>query len=71
PAGLQARGENLFLETTASGPALNGNPGLNGLGPVVQGARDGSHGHGVEELVSLLDTQRAYDRNATARSTTE
>ena len=38
PAGLQAKGENLFLETTASGPAQNGTPGLNGLGSVVQGA---------------------------------
>ena len=40
PAGLQARGENLYLETTASGPAQNGTPGLNGLGALQQGALD-------------------------------
>ena len=71
PAGLQARGENLFLETTASGPAQNGNPGLNGLGSVVQGALEGSNVNVVEELVSMIETQRAYEMNAKAISTTD
>ena len=71
PAGLQARGENLFLETTASGPAQNGNPGLNGLGTVVQGALEGSNVNVVEELVSMIETQRAYEMNAKAISTTD
>ena len=70
PAGLQARGENLFLETTASGPAQNGNPGLNGLGTVVQGALEGSNVNVVEEL-SMIETQRAYEMNAKAISTTD
>ena len=71
PAGLQAKGENLFLETTASGPAQNGTPGLNGLGSVVQGALEGSNVNVVEELVAMIETQRAYEMNAKAISTTD
>ncbi len=71
PAGLQAKCENLFLETTASGPAQNGTPGLNGLGSVVQGALEGSNVNVVEELVSMIETQRAYEMNAKAISTTD
>lgn len=71
PAGLQARGENLFLETTASGPAQNGTPGLNGVGTIVQGALEGSNVNVVEELVSMIETQRAYEMNAKAISTTD
>src|SRR5690606_36045761 len=71
PAGLQARGENLYVETTASGPAQNGTPGLNGLGLVEQGALEGSNVNVVEELVSMIETQRAYEMNAKAISTTD
>ncbi|MEN4903388.1 flagellar basal-body rod protein FlgG [Luteimonas sp. TWI1416] len=71
PAGLQARGENLYLETTASGPAQNGTPGLNGLGLIEQGALEGSNVNVVEELVSMIETQRAYEMNAKAISTTD
>ena len=71
PAGLQAKGENLYLETTASGPAQNGTPGLNGVGTVVQGALEGSNVNVVEELVSMIETQRAYEMNAKAISTTD
>jgi len=71
PSGLQARGENLFVETTASGPAQNGTPGLNGIGTVVQGALEGSNVNVVEELVSMIETQRAYEMNAKAISTTD
>jgi flagellar basal-body rod protein FlgG len=71
PAGLQSKGENLYLETTASGPAQNGTPGLNGLGSVVQGALEGSNVNVVEELVSMIETQRAYEMNAKAISTTD
>ncbi len=71
PSGLQARGENLYVETTASGPAQNGTPGLNGLGTVVQGALEGSNVNVVEELVSMIETQRAYEMNAKAISTTD
>ncbi|AUZ55093.1 flagellar basal-body rod protein FlgG [Stenotrophomonas acidaminiphila] len=71
PAGLQAKGENLYLETTASGPAQNGTPGLNGLGGIVQGALEGSNVNVVEELVAMIETQRAYEMNAKAISTTD
>jgi flagellar basal-body rod protein FlgG len=71
PSGLQAKGENLYLETTASGPAQNGTPGLNGLGSVVQGSLEGSNVNVVEELVSMIETQRAYEMNAKAISTTD
>ncbi|MBD9368318.1 flagellar basal-body rod protein FlgG [Xanthomonas sp. XNM01] len=71
PAGLQARGENLYQETAASGPAQNGTPGLNGLGLVEQGALEGSNVNVVEELVSMIETQRAYEMNAKAISTTD
>ncbi|MBV6689517.1 flagellar basal-body rod protein FlgG [Xanthomonas euvesicatoria pv. physalidis] len=71
PSGLQAKGENLFVETTASGPAQNGTPGLNGLGTTVQGALEGSNVNTVEELVSMIETQRAYEMNAKAISTTD
>ncbi len=71
PSGLQAKGENLYQETTASGPAQNGTPGLNGLGSVVQGSLEGSNVNVVEELVSMIETQRAYEMNAKAISTTD
>jgi len=71
PSGLQAKGENLYVETTASGPAQNGTPGLNGLGTTVQGALEGSNVNVVEELVSMIETQRAYEMNAKAISTTD
>ena len=71
PGGLQARGENLYLETSASGPAQNGTPGLNGLGILEQGALEGSNVNVVEELVGMIETQRAYEMNAKAISTTD
>lgn len=71
PAGLQARGQNLYLETTASGPAQNGTPGLAGLGMLEQGALEGSNVNVVEELVGMIETQRAYEMNAKAISTTD
>jgi flagellar basal-body rod protein FlgG len=66
PAGLQARGENLFLETVASGPPQAGTPGLNGLGTTVQGALETSNVNVVEELVNMIETQRAYEMNSKA-----
>jgi flagellar basal-body rod protein FlgG len=71
PAGLQSKGGNLYAETTASGPAQNGGPGLNGLGTTVQAALEGSNVNVVEELVSMIETQRAYEMNAKAISTTD
>ena len=71
PAGLQAKGGNLYAETGASGPAQQGAPGENGAGLLVQGALEGSNVNVVEELVSMIETQRAYETNAKAISTTD
>jgi flagellar basal-body rod protein FlgG len=71
PAGLQAIGQNLFLETAASGSPQTGTPGLNGLGRVVQGALETSNVNTVEELVNMIETQRAYEMNSKAISTAD
>ena len=59
--GLQALGQNLFAETTASGPAQNGTPGLNGLGSLVQGSLEGSNVNPLLEMTSLIEISRAYE----------
>jgi len=64
PAGLQPMGENLFKETSASGTPVVGTPGLTGIGSVMQGALEGSNVSVVEELVGLIETQRAYELNS-------
>ena len=71
PAGLQAKGENLYTETGASGPAQSGAPGQSGAGLLIQGSLEGSNVNVVEELVSMIETQRAYETNAKAISTTD
>lgn len=71
PAGLQAMGGNLFLETTSSGSPQVGSPGLNGLGSLLQGYIESSNVNVVEELVSMIETQRAYEMNSRAISTAD
>ena len=71
PAGLEPLGENLLVETGASGPPLQGNPGLNGLGGLAQGALESSNVNVVEELVNMIETQRAYEMNSKAISTSD
>jgi len=71
PAGLQPRGENLFLETVASGPPQPGTPGLNGLGTLVQGALETSNVNVVEEFVNMIESQRAYEMSSRAISTSD
>jgi flagellar basal-body rod protein FlgG len=68
-AGLEPRGQNLFAESAASGAPQVGSPGLNGLGTLVQGALETSNVNVVEELVNMIETQRAYEMNARAIST--
>ena len=70
-AGLQPRGENLLLESAASGSPQTGTPGLNGLGTLQQGALESSNVNVVEELVSMIEIQRAYEMNSKAISTTD
>jgi flagellar basal-body rod protein FlgG len=64
PAGLQARGGNLFVATTASGDATTGVPGADGLGTVVQGFLEDSNVSVVEEMVNMILGQRAYEANS-------
>ncbi len=71
PAGLQAIGENLYLESSASGSPQTGTPGLNGLGTLVQGSVESSNVNVVEELVNMIETQRAYEMNSKAISTAD
>lgn len=71
PAGLQPRGENLYIETVASGPPQPGSPGLNGLGTLVQGALETSNVNVVEEFVNMIETQRAYEMSSRAISTSD
>lgn len=71
PAGLQPRGENMLIESGASGTAQSGTPGLNGLGTVEQGSLEASNVNVVEELVTMIETQRAYEMNSKAISTTD
>jgi flagellar basal-body rod protein FlgG len=71
PAGLQPRGENLLLESASSGPAQPSTPGVNGLGTLQQGFLESSNVNVVEELVTMIETQRAYEMNSKAISTAD
>ena len=71
PAGLQPQGQNLFTESGASGPPQTGTAGINGLGSLVQGALEASNVNVVEELVNMIETQRAYEMNSKAISTVD
>jgi flagellar basal-body rod protein FlgG len=71
PSGLEPLGENLVVETAASGPAQTGTAGQNGLGTVLQGSFESSNVNVVEELVNMIETQRAYEMNSKAISTAD
>ncbi|MFJ2428669.1 flagellar basal-body rod protein FlgG [Pseudomonas sp. NPDC087804] len=71
PAGLQAVGNNLFLETAASGAPQIGTPGLNGFGTTLQNTLEGSNVSTVEEMVNMITTQRAYEMNSKVISTAD
>ncbi|GGY39327.1 flagellar basal-body rod protein FlgG [Bacterioplanes sanyensis] len=64
PAGLQARGGNIFLETAASGAPQVGVPNEDGFGTVEQGALENSNVEVVEELVKMITVQRSYEMNS-------
>ena len=71
PAGLQPRGDNLYLETASSGAPQTGTAGLNGLGTLDQNALEASNVNVVEEMVNMIETQRAYEMNSKAISTAD
>lgn len=69
--GLQAIGQNMFKETVSSGSPQTSTPGLNGLGTMIQGALETSNVNVVEELVSMIETQRTYEMNSKAIQTVD
>jgi len=71
PAGLEARGGNLYGETAASGTPNAAAPGTGGHGTLLQGFVEGSNVNVVEELVSMIATQRAYELNSKAIQTSD
>ncbi len=64
PAGLQSIGKNLFLATQASGDAITGTAGENGLGTLLSGFTEQSNVSVVEEMVNMIISQRAYEANS-------
>ena len=71
PAGLDPKGQNLFHETAASGVPTQSDPGVAGAGTINQGYVETSNVNVVEELVAMIQTQRAYEINSKAISTSD
>ncbi|MEZ5815114.1 MAG: flagellar basal-body rod protein FlgG [Alphaproteobacteria bacterium] len=71
PAGLEAIGDNLFLETDASGSPTTGTPGQNEFGRLRQSALEQSNVNVVEEITLLITAQRSYEMNSTVISTSD
>jgi flagellar basal-body rod protein FlgG len=69
--GLQPIGNNLLVESAASGSPQVGTAGTNGLGTLQQGALETSNVNSVTELVSMIETQRSYEMNSKAITTTD
>ena len=70
-AGLQPSGNNLLIESAASGAPQAGTAGTNGLGTIQQGSLETSNVNVVEELVNMIETQRAYEMNSKAITTAD
>lgn len=70
-AGLLAVGDNLFLETPASGTPTTGNPGSTGIGTIQQGFLETSNVNVVEEITNLITAQRAYEMNSKVIETSD
>ncbi len=71
PAGLDPRGQNLYAESPASGQPQSGTPGANGMGSLMQGYVETSNVNVVQELVTMIQTQRAYEMNSKAIQTSD
>lgn len=71
PTGLEPVGENLYRESASSGAPIIAVPSEDGVGKVVQGALETSNVNVVEELVTMIETQRAYEMNSKAIQTTD
>ncbi len=68
PAGLTPLGDNLYKETVASGAPALLNPGTQAAGTLRQGMLEASNVNVVEEMVNMIETQRAYEINSKAIS---
>jgi flagellar basal-body rod protein FlgG len=62
--GLESIGDNLFLETPGSGPAIDGTPGAEGFGNLQQGYLEESNVNAVTEIAAMIQAQRAYELNS-------
>ena len=71
PAGLTAIGKNLFIVSEASGQAIESNPGTDGAGTLTQGTLEMSNVQIVEEMVNMIVSQRAYESNSKAITTSD
>ena len=71
PAGLEPKGQNIYQETSASGQPNAGTAGTNGLGTILQGYVETSNVNVVQELVTMIQTQRAYEMNSKAIQTSD
>ncbi len=70
-SGLESVGENLYLETNSSGVPVENAPGINGAGLLYQGYVETSNVNVAEELVNMIQVQRAYEINSKAVSTSD
>ncbi len=70
-AGLESTGDNLYLETPASGAATSSTPGSTGFGSVLQGFLETSNVNAVEEISNLISAQRAYEMNSKVIKTSD
>lgn len=64
PVGLKSVGENLYVETAASGPAIDGEPGTDAFGEIMGGYYEGSNVDPTKELINLIQIQRAFEMNS-------
>ena len=71
PAGLDPKGQNLYAESPASGQPNAGTPGADGLGSLMQGFVETSNVNVVQDLVTMIQTQRAYEMNSKAIQTSD
>ncbi len=71
PSGLRAVGGNLYEDTIASGPFELGRPGLQGFGTMIQGYLETSNVNIVEEMVNMIQAQRAYELNSKSITTSD
>ena len=70
-AGLEARGNNLFIQTSSSGAPIVANPATTGFGSILQGFIETSNVNAVSEITNLISAQRAYEMNSKVIKSTD